>query len=177
MPLFPTNNVLPDVLDFGEPDINFYPDLEDVESHQLDTTKTGVEVEPYGYDIGFDISTGRLQLTISGDLRIVNESSSLDQWLAVVLTTTAGVDLIYSNSFGASLSELISQVDGGEGLRDVQLHIQNSIRDAILVHDRIAEVRSFTFDFDSVPNAVIISFVVVTDDAQELVFEGLQLGR
>ena len=174
MALFPTNSIMPEVFDFGEPDIDFYPDLEDVESHQLDTSNSGVEVEPYGYDIGFDIDTGRLQLTISGDLRIVNESSSLEQWLATVLTTTAGADLIYSNSFGASLSELV-----GENIPDagLQAQIKNRITDAILVHDRIEEVRSFKFDFDTIIDAVIISFVVVTDDAEELVFEGLQLGR
>lgn len=170
-----TNSILPEFIEFGDTD-EFYPDLEDIESFDLTEGPSGLEeVDEYGYDIVFSFGTGSLQLSPSGDVKVTStEKQALTQWIGVALASPRGRDLLYSERFGSTLEDLVGQE---VPLQGVESSIKSMINDTLLQHDRIVEMRDFTFDFSIDNTLLTIGFVVVTDDSAELVFEGLQLGR
>lgn len=170
-----STNILPDFIEFGDTD-EFYPDLESIESLDLENSPSAIEeVEPYGYDLLFDFSILQSSVTPSGDLKITpTEKLALTQWISVALASPRGQDLLYSERFGSNLEALINQ---GVNEFGIESNITNSIKDTLTQHDRITEIRDFSYIYNSDNTTLTIGFVVVTDDSDELVFEGLQLGR
>lgn len=166
--------ILPDIVDFGDPGFDFFPDTIPIEQANVaDSNATEPRDEqPYGVDIMFDFVTGDLVLTPSGDFRYTDERRGLEQWISATLLTPKGEDLIYSYEYGTTLSDIV----GHEEDMHLTTSFRAEIERALMQHDRIDDLHAFEVVQHGDGHYHIL-FDVITDDSSVVTFEGINVAR
>lgn len=129
--------------------------------------------EPFGRSWAFDFTRGRfirqgLAPAVTTDL------DSLRQWCMTTLNSARYAHPIFSSDFGIEKPQ--GPVgDAGDRARDSADDWRVAARDALLVHDRIADV-SVTATYDPVAGVVLVEdLLVVTDEEVELSFDDIAI--
>jgi hypothetical protein len=126
----------------------------------------------YGRGWAFDFVSG--QFTRGGNSPLeVTGLAQLRMWIEKTLRTARMAHPIYSDDYGIDQPySVIGQpfTPGAAG------RYARAISDALLVHDRITQIKDMTFTGG--PNDVVlaVSFTVVTDE-EEATFEDIPIGR
>lgn len=166
--------ILPEIIDFGDPDFDVFPDTIPVELSEADQTPSPLpaQEEPFGVDLKFDFYESNFVMTPSGDFRFTTEKKGLEQWVAIALLTPRGQEILYTPDFGTTLTDII-----GENISEVGLSnsLRKDIEEAIFLHDRIDKISVFAMEEQG--DVMVISFDVITDDHRVLSFEGVQIAR
>lgn len=133
-----------------------------------------VQQEPFGYSWSFDWEAGRFRRHGQAPAR-VSGHDALREWCMMALNSARFAHVVFSDVFGIdSPNEPIGNAIDSEAESDYE----EKIRTALVVHDRIADVIDFEMDYDPTEGILYIdSFVVVTDEDEELPFGDLQLGE
>jgi hypothetical protein len=127
---------------------------------------------PIGYGWAFDFATGQL---VRHGLApaVVTGESQIRMWIEKTLRTARFAHGIYSDNYGVDFPEdLIGQPFNS--LLAGQL--STAIEDALLVHDRIRQVKDFTFTGGPESDLLEISFTVLVDE-DELNIDNIPIGR
>ncbi|MGL5438797.1 MAG: DUF2634 domain-containing protein [Filifactoraceae bacterium] len=90
--------------------------------------------------------------TISG---LIDEKEALIQSIELMLNIERYTYAIYSKNYGSELSQLT-----GENIRLAYSQIENYIRDALSIDNRIVELKDFKFSYNK--NSISVEFVIVT---------------
>lgn len=141
-----SSNIDPDDLVLSDFDLSYLDDdaVVDQEAPQI------------GVGLGFDFETGDFIFAPKGGVTLVEDGESLSQWIAACLMTPVGENPIYSARFGSRVREIVA----AGGSLDISLPL--AIEEALLRHERIAEVRDIRLAFPE-DGRVEVSMVVVTD--------------
>lgn len=116
-------------------------------------------VEPLGRGWNFDFMTGQF-VRAGGSPAIAYEEDNLRVWIEKTCRTAKYAHPIYSDSYGMEDPfVLIGQPAQSQWIGEYQ----QQIVDALLVHDRIQEVRDFNFQYTATDDALYCSFTVVLD--------------
>jgi phage baseplate assembly protein W len=119
---------------------------------------------PFGRGWDFDFEIGRF-VRVGAAPKPVRGVVQLQLWIEKVLRTARFAHPIYSDSFGVQMPDLYGQpFDPG-----IAAQLASAYTEALLVHDRIADVTDFTFAAED--EALYVSFRVVTDEDEDLEFE------
>lgn len=164
--------VLPDLLNFGGREFETVLEEYDPDTYSSTPPSDFISAEePFGIDIAYDFSTGDVKGTVGGNLNVVDETVALIQWCAFALLTRRGEYLIYGEDFGGTIHELLGQLPEDQ----MRTEIPTRVREALLVHERIIDVKNFRFA--TLPSGTLeVTFDVVTDDEESFRFEGLTVG-
>lgn len=130
-------------------------------------------VEPFGRGWAFDFTIN--QFVKSGlSPAEVHELDHLRVWVEKTLRTARYAHAIYSDSYGM---EEPFGAESNVATADVVGIYQQHVTDALLVHDRIADVQDFFFQTDLSSEQLYVSFTVVLDgqDQQTVQVSGIPL--
>jgi Protein of unknown function (DUF2634) len=97
---------------------------------------------------------------------------TLRQWIVKCLMTDRGAHPIHSDQYG------VESLSGIMGVPVVDLDtgdFEQRIREALMFHSRIADVREFEWDLDPDNEGVFVTFEVVLDDDETLSIENVRL--
>lgn len=130
--------------------------------------------EPFGVTSAFDWDAGRYKRHGQQPVR-VSGLDALREWCMMALNSTRFAHEVFSARFGMD--------DPREGLGrglddedDLPSDYEQKIREALIVHDRVADVRDFDIVWDPLEGILRIRrFTVVTDEADTLPFADIQL--
>lgn len=121
---------------------------------------------PFGRTYAFDYERRRLVRRGGAPVEVAG-LSALVQWLLAAAYTARGAHAIYSPAFGTTRPDWpIGEIDVDERVADYE----NALREAWLVHDRVATVENFSADFDPTTGILTFSVDVVTDEDERVPF-------
>lgn len=130
-------------------------------------------IEPFGYSWQFDYDAGRFFRQGSSPAR-VSDFGTLREWCMTALNSARFAHAIFSEGFG------VTQPQGpvgaaGDVADDLADDWREEAREALLVHDRVAEVE-LTVEYDPVEGAVFVrDLVVTTDEEVDVTFDDLRI--
>jgi hypothetical protein len=128
--------------------------------------------QPLGMSWAFDWDRGRFirQGNAPAEVRGLD---ALREWCLMTVNSARFAHTVFSDEFGVDRpDDLIGELDVDEMVSD----FEERIREALLVHDRIAGVEDFEADWDPETGILTISeFDVLTDDDMPLDLSGVQL--
>lgn len=130
-------------------------------------------IEPFGYTWKFDYDAGRFVRQGSAPAR-VSDFDALREWCMVALNSARFAHTIFSEGFGVTRPQgpIGAAGDVAEDLAD---DWREEAREALLVHDRVAEVE-LEVEYDPVTGDVIVSdLTVTTDEEVEVNFDDLRI--
>lgn len=129
--------------------------------------------EPFGMSWAFDWSTGRF--IRQGDSPAeVRDHDALREWCLAAAHCARFAHAVFSDDFGMERpDDIIGELEVAELISDYE----QRLREALLVHDRVAGVENFDADWDPATGILTInSFDVLTDEEDDtLSLAGLQL--
>lgn len=129
--------------------------------------------EPFGRTPAFDFEAGRF-IRRGGAPAWVTGFEALEQWCLMAANSARGAHRIFSDEFGTDNLNAALGTTGPEAVEAADDALQ-ALREAWLVHDRIAEVEGDA-EFDPVAGVVLFtSLYVVTDEDAVLPFPDLRL--
>jgi hypothetical protein len=118
--------------------------------------------QPLGRGWAFDPARGQFITYGSEPVRVSGEGE-LREWIDKALHTARFAHPIYSDQFGIDTVELIGRTPTADL---VASHIQ-AIKDALLAHDRITDVKDFKVSADPSTDYLAFAFTVVLDEGPE----------
>lgn len=132
----------------------------------------GEPPEVYGmtWDLDFVASRFRRQGLAPAT---VNGIDSLAVWCEMAVRSARYAHSVFTDDFGMEHPEdILGEVDIGELVGDYE----QRIREALIVHDRIVDVRDFAADYSPDSGILTISaFTIITDNQQRLPFGPLRV--
>lgn len=131
-----------------------------------------VGTEPYGRSWAFDFARGRF-VRDGNAPRVTTGLDTLRLWCLTALVSARYAHGVFTPEFGMEEPEGTIGVAGN--LREVASDYGAHLQDALLVHDRVASVDEYEWAFDAAAGALIVSFIVVTDEDETLAFNGLSV--
>lgn len=130
------------------------------------------EPQPIGRSWAFDFISNRFYPKPGGGPQGTRGLTTLRFWIEKVLRTYRGAYPIYDSRYGIEdLDEIIGHQIGDASMTS----LSGKIEDALLFHPSITAVTDFSADFNEVDEALVVSFVVVTDQGDELPINDLAL--
>lgn len=167
-----------ELLPADDEDVTPDADLEAAAAGALADPDVPIEVEseppiPFGRTPAFDFDRGRF-VRQGGSPAWVSGFEALQQWCMMAAHSARYAHPIFSDDFGVEgLGEAIGTL-GPEAVEAADDAMQ-ALREAWLVHDRIAEVEGDA-EYDPVTGVIVVSnLYVVTDEEAELPFPDLRL--
>ena len=132
----------------------------------------GEAPDPYGATWDLNFETHRFRRQGLAPARLTGRAS-LVVWCEMALRTARYAHSAFTDDFGMERPEdMLGHVDVGEFIGDYE----QRLREALLVHDRIADVTNFAADYDPDQGVFTIhTFEIVTDDAQNILVGPLRL--
>lgn len=128
--------------------------------------------EPFGRTPAFDFAAGRF-VRQGGSPAWVTGLDSLKQWCLMALHSARYAHPVFTEDFGHEFPTSTVGTAGPEAVEEADDFFAR-LRDAWLVHDRIADVQGRGV-YDPVAGAVILTdLVVITDEEVELPFPDLR---
>lgn len=127
---------------------------------------------PLGRGWAFDFESGQFMRHGYAPM-VVSDEEHLRVWIEKTLRTSRFSHSIYSDNYGTEIPEdLIGQPFSSEmaGL------VVRAVEDALLVHDRITQVKDFHFTGGIEDDLLEIAFTVVLDD-EELTIDSVPIAR
>lgn len=125
--------------------------------------------EPYGRSLAFDHEARKFPL-IGGQPNWTEGIETLIQWIKNMMWTSRMAHTIFSDDFGMDDPWALVGAPAQAALWQAY---KTDLNDALLVHDRIAEVNSIQMDVDpEEPDLVIVTIEITTDEAEEITIEG-----
>ena len=121
---------------FDDVAVDTYDEYASVLSLVADTPP---DVVPIGRTWAFDFNTGEFEMAIGGSPKKLQDDDVriLQQWIRRALTTERLAYILYPANFGVELAPVLSgALRGPAGA----IHIISTVKDALLVHDRIVSV-------------------------------------
>lgn len=112
------------------------------------TADSPPELTPIGRTWAFDFEKGDFEMAEGGTpLKLSNDDTRIiQQWIRRALTTERLAYLIYPANFGVELSPVFNfSVRGAAAMA----HISNTVKEALLFHDRIDEVSNLVVTEES----------------------------
>lgn len=150
-------------------------ELDAVEAEALAAAGVPAEGEdaplPFGRSWAFDFERSRF-VRQGGSPARVEGIEALKMWCLVAMSSARYAHAVFSEEFGMEgLNDSLGQLDPQEVVSD----LEERIRGALMVHDRIMDVTDFSIVFDRTTGIVTVQrFSVVTDEEVELPFGDLQ---
>ena len=133
--------------------------------------RTPDEVEPLGMTWAFDPDTGQIA-TYGAQPVAVSGVDALKVWCAVALSVKRFAHHIASDNYGMDQPDhLVGYAFDSERNAD---YIRD-VRQTLLVHDRISDVRNFKFRYSEDDEHVEMDADIVLDDEELVVLEGVRL--
>lgn len=121
---------------------------------------------PFGRTYPFDYERRRMVRRGGAPVEVTG-LTALREWLLAAAYTARGAHPIYSGEFGVTRPDWpIGEVDVDERVADYE----DALREAWLVHDRVAAVENFSADFDPTTEVLTFSVDVVTDEDERVTF-------
>jgi hypothetical protein len=161
-------------LDALEGDSAADPLIEDADA--VDLVLAEVPPPPLGRAWAFDFQTGSFLLNQAHGPLETRGLATLRGWIEKCLMTARGAHPIHPPEYGV---EGLTDVIGEAASPGVAAGLEEGIRDALLFHPRITDVRDFDAYLGTVEDgdedALYLSFTVVTEDDERLDFEALTL--
>lgn len=132
------------------------------------------ERRPYGRSWAWDYASGRFVMHGTAPAQ-VREREALRSWILKAVYTARLAHPIYSSQFGVDDPvAIIGEPVSASG--EAQALYEESVRAALLAHDRITDVSEFAWpEPDPDSEYLEVSFAVVTDDEDEMLFASLEL--
>lgn len=93
-------------------------------------------------------------------------------WIEKVMNTDRGAHPVHPDEYGI---EKLGEGFGGPTSLFPTGDYEHRIREALLFHPRIADVRDFAWDVDAADEAIAVDFVVLLDDDTEIELAGVRL--
>jgi hypothetical protein len=135
------------------------PELSDDQIDQLQ--RTALDQYEAQRDIGveyqFDFETGRFVMRGS-DVATVTEDDAIAQWAMNAIHTERFTAPVYSDQFGIEGESVMRAGIAGFGV------LEDRVREALTVHDRIRDISDFTAEW--VGTTVVVRFTIETTTGQ-----------
>lgn len=120
---------------------------------------------PFGRTWAFDFVT-RTFIRSGTAPAEVRGQAALQQWILTALHTARGAHASCPDEFGMEdVDDWIGDVDPLEAMADFEARL----RDALLVHDRIAEIDDFEYELSPADGVIFIRSLVIITDEEEAV--------
>lgn len=127
---------------------------------------------PLGRGWGFSFETGQFNRR-GGSPAEVRDIDNLRVWIEKCLRTYRGAHAIYDDNFGTDMPD---QGIGSPFAAETVGLLTESIRAALLAHDRIEDVTDFRFTGGIDSDVLFVDFTVLVDD-EDLLFNAVPLGE
>jgi hypothetical protein len=129
--------------------------------------------EPLGLSWAFDFTAGRFVRQGTSPARL-GGLDALRMWCMTALNSARYAHAIFSPEFGIEKPQGPIG-EAGDRARDAADDWRVAARDALLVHDRVADVE-LTVEYDPVAGQVLVTdLLVVTDEEVELPFDDIAI--
>jgi hypothetical protein len=131
-------------------DKNLYPvfEIPDMSAQTQDSRAT------YGKSWQFDFETGTFVTNGGNRMVEADEAAALMQWCIGACMTPRGEYLAYSNQYGIDIDEVRNQPTR----KAMELALERTITEAILINPRIDSVKEFRFEWCA--DGVYVSFEI-----------------
>lgn len=130
-----------------------------------------VEGRPFGRSWLFDFERGQFLRPGADPTRAIG-LDSLKMWVLNTLYTERFGSPIHDDDFGV---ELLDAAIGRQLTAEVTSAVSSTIREALVIHDRIVEVEDFEFASDADDDVLLVSFTVVLDSQDRVAFGNVGL--
>lgn len=143
--------------------------LDAAEASVLDEPFAAAEADdppiPFGRSWAFDYDKGRF-IRSAGAPAETRDVATLVEYINAAMRTAAGVHPIFPPEFGIeSPEDFLGSADPTEALSD----FKDRLRTALLVHDRIQDVREFEAEVDLSLGIITVTNLLIVTDQEDVV--------
>lgn len=128
---------------------------------------------PFGRSWVFDFERGRFVRQGQSPAETTG-LGALAQWCQMAVRTARYAHAVFSDDFGVEDPDLVI---GEVRVDELIGEFEQQVREALLVHERIADVTEFDATYDPTTGTLSVTFTIVTDEDDELAIGNVQVQR